>query len=74
MTMAAPSRPSLRPGELGPEVRAARNGKCEYCGGRVIAFEDYIRKSYLGWLHSGCAREYVRGHEVFKELDGEADR
>jgi hypothetical protein len=67
MTMTALAIP-----ELGPEVRAKRDGTCHFCAGSISAGEDYIRKAGKRWGHAICATDYVRVLEEH-EIDGADD-
>jgi hypothetical protein len=41
-------------------VLARYDGRCGYCGGRIIRDSSRIKKIHGDWLHERCARQFYR--------------
>ena len=56
-----------------PEVVARKRGSCKSCP-EPISPGQYISKvDGKGWMHAGCAADYVRHRENFDALNQEID-
>jgi hypothetical protein len=44
----------------GGAVLARYDGRCEYCGGRIIRNVSHIKKLHSDWMHQRCAAQLRR--------------